>query len=321
MKHLAKTLKSEKGIALPLVAVVLLVLVGFTGLGVDVGRIGLVADEVQNAADIAATAGARQYVQPDDSGDTPLQTALAVLGQNKINNTSVSSSNLTAFEFGNFDNGTFVANIEPINSVRAEVQYTVNNLVFAGLGHPTSKVTKESIAAFVPASSGIPTLPITVGDCLLGDECSSSSCDVTLTQVPNPDDNSAWTGFFESSSTSQIGTYFPADCPSGTSEPTEPPRIYVGQYINLLNGQSGSLLRQVQCLLSKGLTEVLVPITKCGGSLNQSREVLGFARFEIIDVRDTGGDKGIDIHGLRSAIDGPGGGSHDFGAGRITMVR
>jgi hypothetical protein len=95
----------------------------------------------------------------------------------------------------------------------------------------------------------------------------------------------------------------------------------VGQDINLINGQSVPLLNAVKCMLDAGITEVLVPITECGGSLNQAREVLGFARFEIVAVRTSGGKKGIDIRGLTSAGDGPGGGENDFGAGKVTMVR
>jgi hypothetical protein len=320
MKHFIKPLDNERGVAMPLLAVTMMVIVGFTALGVDVGRIGLVADEVQNAADIAATAAAMQLVQPDpnDLAASPRDHAEQVLAENKIDNTTVGSSHLTVLETGNFNAGTFTANLAPINAVRAEVQYTVNNIVFAGLGHPTSLVTKESIAAFAPAAGGQPTIPLAIGECLLGDNCNSQSCDVTLTQIPNPDDNSAWTGFFETSSTAQIDHYFPSECDG--DDPSTVPTIHVGDDISLLNGQS-NLLRQVQCMLDNGLTEVLVPITTCGGSLNQTREVLGFARFEIIAVRTNGQNKGIDIQGLTSAIDGPPGGPNDFGAGKITMVR
>jgi hypothetical protein len=141
---------------------------------------------------------------------------------------------------------------------------------------------------------------------------------VTLTQVPNPDDNSAWTGFFDSASTSGIDVYFPEEC-AGEDAVTAP-FISVGDYINLNNGQT-NLLRQVECMLENGITEVLIPVTECGGSLNQSREVLGFARFEIVSVRTNGGNKGITIHGLTSALDGPAGSTQDYGAGLITMVR
>lgn len=323
MKDLKRTLGNEKGVAVPMMAVALLVLVGFTGLGVDVGRLGLVADETQNAADIAATAGAMQLFapSPSDPGASPRNHAENLLARNTINNTAVSPSHLTVFETGNYANGNFTANLPPINAVRAQVQITVNNLIFAGIGFPTSLVTKEAIAAFDPVGGGQPTLPLTIGECLLGENCNEGGCDVVLTQVPDPEDNSAFTGFFQTASAQQIEAFFPQDCLNGNQTHSDLPYVSVGDFISLLNGQStGPLLGAVQCLVDLGMTEALVPITECGGQLNQTREVLGFATFEILSVITSGGNKGITIQGLTAQHELPGGGE-DFGSGTITMVR
>lgn len=319
MKQLGKAVRNERGVAVPMVAIAMMALLFCTGVGVDVGRLGVVADEVQNAADIAATAAAFQYVQPGSDTSTPRESAEDVLGQNEISNTAVASSHLTLLEFGNYNRSddTFTANLEPINAAHSRVEYTANNLVFGLLGKPDTLVAKEAIAAFNPTGSGKPTLPLTVGDCLLNPECTEDACQPTLTQVPNPDDNSAWTGFFNVANTTDISVLFPEEC---EPDATEPPTIRVGDFINLINGQSTPLLRMVQCLIDNDMTEVLVPVTECGGSLNQAREVLGFARFQLLTVVDSGGNKGITIRGLTSANDGPSGGEN-FGAGIITLVR
>jgi hypothetical protein len=319
MNQISKPLKNEKGVAVPMLAVSMMAIVFCVGIGVDIGRLAVVADEVQNAADIAATAAAFQFVKPGEDTSTPRESAEDILSQNEINNTSVASSNLTLLEFGNYnvDTDTFTANLAPINAAHSRVEYTANNIVFAGLGRPTTLVAKEAIAAFQPSGGGTPTIPLTIGDCLLNTGCTEDECQPTLTQVPNPDDNSAWTGFFQVASTSEISTLFPEVC---EDDAVTPPYIQVGDFINLINGQSVPLLNMVECMLENNLTEVLVPVTECGGSLNQAREVLGFARFEILAVTSKGGDKGITIRGLTSASDGPSGGEN-FGAGIITLVR
>jgi len=318
MKRFAQPLSNERGVAIPLMGVAFLVIIGFTGLGVDIGRLAVVADEVQNAADVAATAGAKQLFSPNPDTDTPREQAVAVLSENEISNTKVGSGNLKTLESGNYADGVFTSNLEPINAVRAEVEFTADNIVFAGFGHPTSIVTKEAIAAFSPSGSGRPTIPIAVGDCLLT-ECDSSGCNVSLGEVPNLNDNSAWTGYFSSASASQIQSFFPAEC---GGDPSTVPLVEVGDDINLLNGQSVPLLRTVDCMLDAGLTEVTLPVVPCkGGTLSQAREVVGFATFDIQAVRTSGGHKGIDLKGIASTMGESGGGGRDFGSGKITMVR
>src|SRR5262245_61631799 len=48
----------ERGVAFTVVVLSIPVLVGFAALAVDIGRLALTANEVQNVADSAATAGA-----------------------------------------------------------------------------------------------------------------------------------------------------------------------------------------------------------------------------------------------------------------------
>jgi Flp pilus assembly protein TadG len=321
MNMLPRRLKSEKGIALPLVAVALWVILGMTGLGVETGRLALVATEVQNAADVAARAAAFEYVT-GDGATTPRQAAEAVIAANAIDDqTSISAASLTVLDMGNWTSeGGFVTNLEPINAARAEVQHTADSIIMSWLGYPSSVVTKDAIAGFSPASGGRPTIPIAVGECLLDEDCNEDDCQPTLYQVPDPEDNSAWTGFFEQASTSQIGAYFPEECPPNGGETQVAPWINLHDEILLNNGQDVPLLRQVECMLENGLTEVLVPVVSCDTTLNQGREVLGFATFEITAVRTTGNNKGIDIQGLTSAHNDPGGGTTSYGSGTIVLV-
>jgi uncharacterized membrane protein len=132
-----------------MLAVSMLAILFCLGVGIDVGHLAVVADQVQNAADIAATAAARQQVMPspDDLGSTPRASALKVLDDNYIGKTVVEDANLTLLEFGNYDrlSGNFIANLAPINAVRSRVEYLAQNLVFSGLGKPTSRVMREAV--------------------------------------------------------------------------------------------------------------------------------------------------------------------------------
>lgn len=320
MERLRHKLRDEKGIAVPFLASALVAIMALTAVGVETGRLATVATEVQAAADIAATAAARQlFDDPSEQHGTPRSQAEEVLNDNFIDGNVVSGSYLTKLEIGNYTaEAGFVANLAPLNAVRSQVDYTVDNIMLATLGMPTSQLTKVAIAAFAPATGGKPTIPLAIGECLLNSGCLEDSCQPTVTQVPSPEDNSAWTGFFGSHSTSTINTLFPAEC---DGDPSQIPVVQVGDFINLIDGQSVPLLRQVECMLDAGLTEVLVPVISCDTQLNQAREVVGFARFEILSVRTSGGNKGIDVRGVVSATDGPGGDAETFGAGAITMVQ
>ncbi len=68
----------QKGAVAVIVAVCLVVFVGFTALAVDVGHLYVVRNELQNAADAGALAGARclfcqedEYCVPAHGGDKP----------------------------------------------------------------------------------------------------------------------------------------------------------------------------------------------------------------------------------------------------------
>ena len=59
MRLIQKLLKSESGQSILLIAISLVVLIGFAAIGVDVGRVSVAKGQLQNAADAAALAGAQ----------------------------------------------------------------------------------------------------------------------------------------------------------------------------------------------------------------------------------------------------------------------
>src|SRR5579863_7831940 len=66
---------TERGAVLPLIAVCLAVLMGFAGVGVDVGYWEYQQRQQQNAADAAAVGGAQQLVYSSCANSTAAQSA------------------------------------------------------------------------------------------------------------------------------------------------------------------------------------------------------------------------------------------------------
>jgi hypothetical protein len=294
----------------------MLALVGLAAVGIDTGRVASVANEAQNAADIAATAGAITLagVQDPDAAETSADQTLAM---NFVNGVDASTA-LQTFEVGYIDpDYVFTAGMTPYNAARAVAGATVDNILLDVVGVEQSSVQREAIATLSGVGSGIPTLPIVIGECHFNADCYHQSCMPYLAQVPDPDDNSAWTAFFDSASNSHIFPYFPDPCGGGVEQ-----TIRVGDAINLGNGQVNPLLSRVDCLVNTyGQTQFTIPIVECDGNFNQAKTVVGFAKIEIDFVISSGSPKGIWLHGLYEGQQpGPPGGGQ-FGLMAVSLVK
>lgn len=304
--------KEERGVAVPLVAIVMTVLVALAGVGVDTGRVASVATEAQNAADAAALAAVRAVVDDED----PTTRANQVLAQNSING-SPATPYLETLEVGYIDpNYNFTAGGTPANAVRAAVVAEVDTVVLGAIGHPKATVTREAIATLAGMGSGVPTLPIVLGDCHFDPTCQSQSCMPYLSQVPNTTNNSAWTSFFVgNTSNSTVNDFMPEPCGDGDQQ-----FLKVGDDINLNNGQTNPLLRDIECLLNNGMNTFVIPIVPCVGSYLQEKEVVGFAKIEIDYVVSNSSPKGVWLHGIYDGTPGsPGGGS--YGLNVVSLVK
>lgn len=312
MKSSTNPLRNERGIAVPLVAVCLVALIGLAAVGVDTGRVATVADELQMAADVAATAGTLALADDDDA----TAGANAALQLNKVNG-AVATAALQTIQVGNMNTSyTFTPNLAPLNAVRAQTQSVVNNILLDMIGRPQSTVTREAIATLAGIGSGIPTLPIVIGECNFNAQCYHQSCMPYLAQVPDTTNNSGWTAFFENASNTNVGHYFGSPCGGGQQQ-----LIKVGDIIQLANGQTSPLLDRVDCLLDQGLHQFIIPIVECVGTFNQAKKVVGFAKIEVDYVVRSGSPKGIWLHGIYEGQQPgtPGGGT--FGLLAVMLVK
>ncbi|HYD50331.1 MAG TPA: hypothetical protein VEB21_18380 [Terriglobales bacterium] len=324
MKRALRPIRNERGVAIPLILMTFTAVAAMTAYMLDTSRISITANEVQAAADIAATAGVRaQFTRPQG---IPLEEARRSLTANTVDDGKpFTNSNLISFEMGNFNaDGEFSPNSEPYNAARAVVQTQVQSLLMGnfGSGNETSTVTKAAIARFNPLGAARPTMPIVVGDCAFEEDCFEDSCMPVLSQVPDNKDNSAFTTFFDhSASTSSLIDYLPdIPCIGGGGETD---LIKVGDYIHLLNGQSAAFLQKLEIAVEVcNHREFLIPIVPCAGQYNQTKEVLGFATIIVTQVKATGSKKGLYLRGIYRDIPGPPGGDGDFfGTGTISLVQ
>ena len=156
----------RRGFALVWTAVLLVVILGFTGLAVDTGYCVVVANQLHNAADAAALAGAQQiFYNP-----TALtSTAVSVAAANKAGGVPVQLDGSDVV-VGRYDlaNRTFTPGAAVPNAVKATARRTAGSpggpltLFFgAAFGAPTVDITRSSIAV---NSGNIPAKVIVLND-------------------------------------------------------------------------------------------------------------------------------------------------------------
>jgi hypothetical protein len=131
-----KLLENEEGQVIPLFALLLVVLLGFSALAIDVGMVALTKSRMQNAADAAALAAAKNL--PDSS--TAITTALTYAGKN----------GLKATANGVFKEGDTVTATTPYESktnvIRVECTRNVSYTFARALGFTDIDVSAEAIA-------------------------------------------------------------------------------------------------------------------------------------------------------------------------------
>jgi hypothetical protein len=105
--HMTGRRDRERGVALFAVAIFMLVILGFTAVGIDVARLAHIATEVQSVADTAATAGALELAKSSAGPNANIGiTAAKLIGhKNTMNGTLAPNANIVADE-GHFDGET-----------------------------------------------------------------------------------------------------------------------------------------------------------------------------------------------------------------------
>ena len=142
-------------------------------------------------------------------------------------------------------------------------------------------------------------MPLALCSACFSSDCYDSSCLPTLNNTPSNQrsdntNDAAWTGFTGGSSASDILSYFPSGCSKKGGAPI--PTLTAGtDTINLNNGQvTQQVLQAIQCLVCPPIStpSFLVAVFSCdtcGGPLNQSAQVVGFATISVISFNFANG--------------------------------
>ena len=324
------SVKNERGQVFVAAAVSLAAFLALTVVAVDIGRLAHTATEVQAVADVAASAGATALLKKTfaRANVDPIAEAQFVAGQNTMDGQAAVVTDIALLHY-DFASGGFTSGSP--NAVRATPSVTVTNLIAGVLGDRQTTVTKTATAAMSGVGAASPSLPMVIGVCSFNAFQTSLSCGdlPSLIQAPTPDNNSAWTSLTGSSaSASAVDDYLPAVC-GGTLTAS----VTVGDMVNVLNGQTTSLLKAVaDCVCTHNVTKFTVPVVPCG-SFNQAMTVSGFATVQVLNVSapgnngtnplctpDANGKTGITLQTICNTDDAGGGGGGNFGTETVAMV-
>jgi Flp pilus assembly protein TadG len=265
--------RDESGGVAVITAICLVFLIGFVALVVDMGHLHAVRNEVQNAADAAALAGARALFPLNgypDTGLIPLteppfvtvavQTARDTVGQNQagsiVNLTTAAADVQTGI--WNWNSRTFTADATPsynINAVRvmARRDSVANQPVstwFASiLGIDSVPVNAEAVAAvgYIEQPTGA-YLPIFVPHYIYQNMLSPDKYNA-IQASPDPGDTFAWAAPAPESANAQ----YLKDAVNGV-DGIPMPSTATGNLVNLSNGQLGSVEHEIMKQITAGKT-------------------------------------------------------------------
>lgn len=305
---------AESGAVAILVGLLLVALVGIASYVVDIGHFRVVRGELQNAADSAATAGAKSLPNEDDVRDKAHEFGL----QHKANQTYVEipaediQIGVWHFEEPVDEAWEFPPDgTRPPNAVRARAAsesgqgtevFTWFARVLPG-GPESADIGAEAIA--VTGGPGCAFgFPIAIPECFIRDSNGDLLCeDQDLEFSPDGDDVAGWTLLSDEHPNSNgiralIEAYQDQECGLACSVDT-------GDEIELQNGVASSAVQTLVDILYPDGAEVPTPIDVwmpviesdpgCAIKFNQSHTVVGMARIRILDANATGNPKFVRI--------------------------
>ena len=157
--HEARSAMNQRGVTAILVAILLVVLVGFTALAIDIGHLVLARNELQNAADAGALAGARFLYNEDGTevNEDANQTAYNAATANMSENLAVEvlcdfENNSGDVQRGHwsFATRTFTPNnsLDPVDLWNASTEELDNNTYFINAIRVVTRRQSHPVASF-----------------------------------------------------------------------------------------------------------------------------------------------------------------------------
>lgn len=284
--------RNKKGVALPLIAVMLTTLLGIGALVVDLAEGYSLKTRIKNAVDLSVLAGVSQLTDTSSQSITNAKdTALSLLNSN-LTMSIVGFSTLTlaspelSIQTGVYDSSTmtFTAT-ESSSSINAlKVTYTHTAMTTLGsifmintLDISDNTIARKQIAGQMPPGGGF---PLAIDSSVLTTALSNSNM-ATLNQELMTE-NSYFTTYEEMSANASditsILDYF-EDQTTGT----KPPALAVGNDFQINNGSISSVYMSINYETFEGMTYI-APVITVDMTFSNMVQVEGFIGFTITDI-------------------------------------
>jgi Flp pilus assembly protein TadG len=300
MRRIVKFLRNTRAAVIPYVAIALTLLLITAGLVIDLGHLYAVRQELKNAADAGALAGARSLfvlTNPDDPQPALVHCDLAhaaAVATVKLNQSDGQSLNIPSEDvkvgMWEYTGGTWQFRVaacsNDINAVQVTTRRTaaVNgpvNLIFAKfLGKDSTELTAQT-TAMLGWLTGLPPgygFPLALGKDYVPKNVGQ---EIPVTFSPDWGDAGGWHCFkSESADANELKGY--------VNDTIQPVGINTGENINCLNGVADAVIQaMIQQLKSHQQSGeawiVYLPVIDAT-KINQWREVLGFCAFRVENV-------------------------------------
>lgn len=307
--------ENNRGQILVLVALSLIVLLGFAALAIDVGYFYHTKNQLQGAADAAALAGALAL----DGSNNLAQTApgTEAVKYATLNRASGSAVQLDPSDIilGSWVANSFIPSGTPVNAVKVIARKTTNDpagfpRIFGKIFDTTKQDIKPEAVATRPARSST-FISLCSTACTIPSYCISTATTPTMctispprildTSSPNPSNQFAWTSLTVSpTSASGVSSYICADSPFEDN---------CDNSVYTTNGTVASTLKDLEStmydlsyertaketIVISGSTKidgwwVIAPvITACPPGSNSTHTVTHYAKIRIKAICGTGG--------------------------------
>jgi hypothetical protein len=291
----------QRGVSVPFAAVSVVMLITLVGLVYDLGHLYVVKQELQNAADAGANAGAEAIYMTSSVTNPVPGTTLCDVAQSvalatvKLNKSDGKALDIPAADvqigLWEYTGGKWAFTPAPcsnsINAIRVITRRTeaVNGAVptlFARfLGKDFTDVSAQAIAMLGWVKKLKPGcgFPIALGDKFVPPPGGR----LAVRFAPDQTDTGAWHTFTDpSASANDLKKLVSGEAPS--------PGVSVGDLIYLNNGWDTSVLHEMRRQLSAhdGHWLVILPVINADQSFNQTLPVLGFCAFEVTQIGPPG---------------------------------
>ncbi len=294
-KENKQLLKDENGAVAIITAVVLVfVLLGIAALAVDIGRQSSAKNELQNAVDAAALAGAVELAK-DGYAEVETQ-AVEAAERNIVDNIPPTPSSV---DIGYWSESEFYTDNDTLNAVRVTVEDHEIGSFFAPLFGMSQSVSATATAVVGPAGAVERLIPIYITE----DVAEEFDEEMIYKKFGSDDPAGNWglTSFFETG-VADHGEWF---------EDGYPELVSTGDDINIQTGTGGVQPYRSEVIALEDETVIVPVVEELDEEGHQQSKVVGFRAVEVISVDVSGAGSEIVVSYVEEIVPG----ELDFGAG------